>query len=246
MARKYKSSRKYSYNSDSKNKKVLLIVLAVVLALAAIAAVVFFIFGGKDDTNTNTGSFSLTALPDKTTFTIGEPASWHGLKALLKTAEGNFVVLGPESCTITGFDSSVPANDQVITVKYKNYSATFTIDIIDPNAPQNPTNPDGSVDPDAPQNPNNPGNNEDNPDSPFVGMSFKTMPKTEYKVGDWLSVKNGVLLLEYKNGETREIKMRYDLVHDFTSAKPGTYTLTVIYEEDGHRAKLTYDITVTE
>lgn len=220
--RKYRSSKKYSYNQGAKTKKIVLIALAAVLAAALIAAALFFIFAGSDNNTQN--RFTVLSRPDKTTYFVGESPSWYGFEAKLTTDTGSTVTLGPESCTFSGFNSSVPVENQVITVRYKQHTATFNIKIVAKSD-----------------------NNQQNPaDGQFNGMSFKTMPQTWYKVGDWLSVQGGVLLLRYDNGATKEVALNYDMVSGFTTAAPGFYTLTVTYIEDGHRATLTYDITVTE
>ena len=221
MARKYKSYRTYNYNSDSKSIKTILIIAAVVLVVVA-AVAALLLLGGNEE-YIGEASFSLLTAPDKTTYYVGESASWFGLKMKLITAEGNVVVLGPDSCTITGFDSSAPAEYQVITVQYEQLITTFTVTILDKEQ----------------QGEQNPENGQ------FKGLSFKTMPKTEYKVGQWLSVKDGVLILKYDNGATKEVPLTNDMVHGFDTSAPGTYTLTVLYIEDGHRAELTYEITVT-
>ena len=110
---------------------------------------------------------------------------------------------------------------QVITVKYKDFTDTFTITIFD-KAQEPPA------------------------DSLFIGMEFKTKPKTQYKVGETLSVEGGVLLKKYENGTTEEMALTDDMVIDFTSKKPGTYNVTVSYMEDANLVEITYKITVTE
>lgn len=220
MSRKYKSSRKYSYNQGTKTKKIVLIVLAAILVVGA--AVAAFMTLGNDNATEGETSFTIDSPPEKTTYYVGENPAWYGLKLKLVTSEGNTIIFGYESCNITGFDSSKPAENQIITVTYKNYSATFAITVLDEE----------------------PGDMQ--PGGLFKSMTLKSMPKTEYKVNDWLSVKGGVLLLEYSDGTTKEVDLTYDMVHNFSTRKPGTYTVTVMYMEDGHKATLTYKITVTE
>ncbi len=217
MSRKFKSYRKYDYKEGKKTKKVIWIVLAVVLVLAvAIAALI--LFGGDEDIEKTT-SFEIHSAPNKTTYYVGDVPAFAGLQLALTSPDGNTVILGPESCTISGFDSSVPVNKQVITVTYKEYTTTFTIKILDKA--------------------------EEPPTGMFTGMSFKSLPKTQYKVGENLSVEGGVLLKKYDDGSTREMKLTYDMVYGFTTSKPGTYKLTVSYMEDAELAEITYDITVT-
>ncbi len=238
MARKYRSSKKYSYNQSAKTKKLVLIVSAAVLAVALIAAVLFLIFSGNGSDIVTNPHFFVLSRPHKTTYVVGEAENWFGLEVKLVTESGS-TVLGPESCVISGFDSSAPAENQVITVQYMDLATTFTVSIRS-----------GSDDPSGEQGGEQggaQGNNQKPPNALFTGMSFKSLPKTQYKVGDfWLNVQGGVLLLRYDTGATREINMSLDMVEGFTTAAPGTYTLTVTYIEDGHRATLTYDITVTE
>ena len=221
MAKKYVSTKKYSYNEGSKKKKIILIVAAVLLVVAVAVAAILLLGGGNGGSVGRT-YFTVQSMPNKTTFAVGEPASWQGLQVRLVTEMGSVINLGPDSCTITGFDSSAPAESQTITVKYQEYTTTFTITIVDPSQ--------GNQDPSG-------GN--------FNGLSFKSKPKTQYKVGEWLDVNGGVVIFHYSNGATKEIPLTYDMVYNFTTAKPGTYTLTVLHIEDGHRATLTYDITVT-
>ncbi len=217
MSRRYK---KYSYNQGAKIKKIILCVIIAILVVSA-AVVAFMLLDTNNDTNGET-TFTIQSPPEKTTYYVGENPSWYGMKLMIVTGDGNTVTFGPESCTITGFDSSKPAQNQIITVSYKNYSATFTISILD----------------DVP--------GDFQPSGLFKSMTLKSMPKTQYKVNDWLSVKGGILLLEYDDGTTKEIELTYDMIDNFTTEKPGTYTVTVMYMEDGHRTTVTYDITVTE
>lgn len=219
MARKYVSTKKYNYDEGSRKKKIILIVVAVllVLILAAVAAVFFLLRGGEEPPKEPT--FEIASAPDNITYYVGDFPVWTGLEMLLTTAEGNSVTLKPDNCNITGFDSSAPAKNQVITVTYKEYSATFTINILDPSE-----RPAAGM---------------------FTSLSFKTKPKTQYKVGESLSVEGGVLIKHYDSGETREMKLTSDMVYSFDSSKPGTYKLTIHHMEDAELATLTYDITVT-
>lgn len=84
---------------------------------------------------------------------------------------------------------------------------------------------------------------------------IETMPKTEYKVGEWLSTSNGVLMLLFTDGTYTRHAMRNSEITGFitnaeTEAKvtdnPGRYSLTVNYTEDGITCRTTYDITVTD
>lgn len=219
MAKKYVSTKKYNYDEGSKKKKIILIVVAVLLAVVvAVAATVLMLLGGGDKAP-GEPTFTVHAMPEKTTYYVGDVPAWSGLKLKLTTAEGNVVILKPDNCKISGFDSSAPVASQVITVTYKEYSTTFSISILDKS--------------------------ELKPENLFVGMTFKSKPKTQYKVGENLSVEGGVLLKTYQDGSTEEMALTSDMVFDFTTAAAGKYTVKVMYVEDALRATLTYDITVS-
>ena len=110
---------------------------------------------------------------------------------------------------------------QNITVKYKNLQTTFTIEVKELIV--------------------------DIPTGNYSGLSFKTLPKTNYKVDEWIDKRDGVLLIHYDNGTSREIALDSEgvKVYGFTSYKSGTYTLTVKYVENGLYGETTYEITVT-
>lgn len=233
MAKKYVSTKKYSYDEGAKKKKILLIVAAIVLVLvlAVVAAVAIFLLGGGGNVGVKEPSFTIQSFPDKTTFYVGEPPVFTGLQVVLTTAEGNSVTLGPDNCKITGFNSSAPAKNQVITVQYKEYTASFTIDIL--AASEKPV------------------------DKQFTGkMTFKTLPKTSYKVGESLKVDGGVLLMEYEDGSKDEMAMTEymldgfvidgELVPSLSTSKAGKFKVQVSYLEDAQWAYAYYDITVTQ
>ena len=205
------------------NPKVMVAVFAVVIVVLIAAVVgVFFVGGGifVDDTPAvKPESMTITALPEKTLYYVGEVPVFSGLKLAMTLSNGATVTLDGSECEITGFDSSTPSDSQTITVKYNDIQTTFTVVIRE--IPGTIT-------------------------GQFIGLSFKSMPKTEYKVGDYLSVDGGVLLLHYDDGSTKEAMLDYYHIEGFTSKEPGTYTLTVKYVEDGFLAQTTYTITVTE
>ena len=231
MARKFKSnSRSYNrgYKQGPNVKKIVLISLAVVLALVIIAVAALLLFGGNETPASTT--FSISSMPEKAIYYVGESPVWSGLQATLTTPSGNSVALSADNCQITGFDSSAPTDNQVITVQYKEYVAYFSISILDP---------------------------ADKPvDKQFTGkMSFKTLPKTSYKVGESLSVEGGVLLMEYEDGSKEEMALTEymldgflidgNLVSSFVTTKAGKFTVQVSYLEDAKWAYAYYEITVT-
>lgn len=162
---------------------------------------------------------TISTLPEKTEYYQGESFSYYGIEIIATMNSGTEITIAPESCDFVGFDSSSPMDVQKITVSYQGADTSFNVKIKAFSS----------------------GSNES-----FNGMSFKTLPKTEYKVGEWLSVEGGVLILHYENGTEKEIALEIADVSGFTSMEAGTYELTVRHIEDGFLATCTYTITVTE
>lgn len=198
-------------------------ILAAVLVAVAIVAISIVLVISLHDNEPVIEPFSLsvTQYPDKTTYYVNEIAVFDGLKLSMTLTNGVSIAVDGSECEFSGFDSSKPVENQVITAKYKELQATFTITI-----------KELLVDPPA-------GN--------YTGITFKTFPKTEYKVKEWLDPTGGVLFVNYDDGTTRELALDDDNVkiYGFTSDNPGTYTLTVKYVEAGLYGETSYQITVT-
>ena len=85
----------------------------------------------------------------------------------------------------------------------------------------------------------------------LCGIYIKTMPKTEYKVGEWIDTSGGVLLAQYTDGSTEDIRMR-DVENNgmvicgFSSEYPGVIPLSVEYTEGAITSKTVYNITIKE
>lgn len=170
-------------------------------------------------------TLAITNLPEKLTYYVGDKPVYYGLKAMVTLTNGVSIELKASDCEISGFDSSAPADKQTISVKYKDLLATF--DVVIQALPDVPSVPAGSP----------------------CGLSFKTLPKTQYKVGEYLNVSGGILLLHYDDNTTKEIELDYShIVNTFDNNVPGEYTIIVRYYDSDHDylAETTYTITVTE
>ena len=210
----------------SVNPKILAAVLSVVAVIALAIAVIPFLNQVEEGGTTDIKSVVITQVPNKTEFFVGDSPSYAGLQVKVTMDNGLSFTVDQYKCTLFGFDSS-KAGTQTITVTYDGVSAEYSVVIM-----ERPGEGEG----------------EGGGDTPgfFNGLSIKTMPKNEFKVGDWPSVEGGVLLLQYDNGDTKEIPMEIDYIYGFNTSAPGTYTVTVKYVEDGFLATTTYTITVTE
>ena len=85
----------------------------------------------------------------------------------------------------------------------------------------------------------------------LCGIYIKTMPKTEYKVGEWFDSRGGVLLAQYTDGSTEDIIMS-DVENNgmvfcgFGSDYPGVIPISVEYTEGAITSKTVYNITIKE
>lgn len=194
------------------------IIVAAVLLVAAVALAIFLPDNEIDPIAPS--MMTIETMPDKTTYFVGEEFSAFGIKIKVTLNNGTTYYVNSDICEFSGFDSSKPAENQVIIVKYKNLQTSFNIVV--KKVPVIVENKD------------------------MVGLSFKTLPKTKYKVGDWMSVDGGVLVVKYDDGSTKEIALTYDHVYGFSTAEAGTFTLYVKHVEEGLLCETTYTITVTE
>ncbi len=199
------------------NKKVLAAVLGgVVIVLAAMWLLISL---QNTEQVVEPRSLAVLTYPDKTTYYVGERASFSDLKLKMTMTNGVEITLDGSECKITGFDSSAPAENQVITVEYRGLQTSFMVSIS-----EMPVTITGN----------------------YVGLSFKSLPKTEYKVGEWPDTTGGVLMVHYDDGTTREMALNNDIIYGFNTYQAGTYTVTVKYVENNRYAETTYTITVTE
>ena len=127
-------------SSKQKQKKMLIIIGVAILAVALIAGLVIGIIslvknitGGDENLPEQplaTIGINVSSFPDKMEYFVGEACDWTGLRVQVvmnKQSESYFV--GVNQVEITGFDSSVANDKQVITVTYEGYSTTFTVKI---------------------------------------------------------------------------------------------------------------------
>ncbi|MCF7931875.1 MAG: bacterial Ig-like domain-containing protein [Acholeplasmataceae bacterium] len=73
----------------------------------------------------------VTQAPDKTSFVVGQSADYTGIIVTATYADLSTSVIPFDALIFSGFDASMIATDQVITVTYADQTATFTIDIIE-------------------------------------------------------------------------------------------------------------------
>lgn len=215
-----KSRRLKLKSQKTTNKKAIIIVAIIAVLVVVILVAVFAVVrptieqNGKEIKN-----ISITKIPDKQIYYIGEDVSYDGIEITVTLNNGQQYTVPKEKCQFFGFDSSKKTNFCYITVKYKDYSTQFSVVIKEaPTATSLP-----------------------------VRITLETLPKTEYKVGEKLSASGGVILCEYDDGSTFRISLANNFIYGFEKVDgPGEYTLVVKYKEAGFTLETTYTITVTK
>ena len=213
------------FASLSKPARIAIVVVAAILALAILTLGVLAIIGAvnrkkTEEHNKQLQEIQITHLPNKRTYYCGNDLDITGLAVHTVTYGGDFTRIDIDLCTITGFDSSVPVEEQTITVTYKGFSDTFTVKI-----------------------------KESEPVIPVLeSISMGTLPKTVYKFGETPTVEGGTIICTYTDGTTKTVEIKNEYVSGFSDAYMaglGEHDITVSYTENGIQAQTTYKITIT-
>lgn len=177
-----------------------------------------------DDTITSIG---IAVKPTKTSYYVGDRPNFSGLEIVVARAELDqeqvSYNLSTDEFTITGFDSSAPNPEQVITVEYKGFTATFTVKILEiPLA--TPT---------------------------LVSIRLDPAPRDTAKAGVALSVKNSYIVCEYSDGSEKSIPLRHEHLYGYETLLENAsigdvITVYVRYSEDGYIAETSYTVTIIE
>ena len=216
-----------NFGIDLRNKKTLIILIVVILLIATVATVIIAVLVKNKQYGETVNSILVSSKPEKSHYYVGEKADYSGLVIELLKNNGSteFVEYNDENkslFTFVGFDSSKAIEHQTITVTYGDFTCMFYISVKEVPKP-----------------------------TPVLSsIRMAIVPKTEYKVGEWLDVEGGIILREYTDGTLEPIPLIFDNVLDSWqeafAAGPGTYTLTVKLKENGVIKTTTYDITITE
>ena len=236
---KYSNYKKFNNKSMSgrgsgSKKKLIIIIAAIALAIIVAVTVTVILIANNNKNGGNSEpptienletsaikSLQVTKFPNRLSYYCGAELDTTGMNVFVLTTNGDFVQVALEDCEFSGFDSSVAMKQQPITVTYKGFTDTFHVEIKEK--------------------------------APAVlkleSIVVETLPKTEYKLGEWLNTTGGVLLCTYTDGTTKQV----DLVNKYVSGfKPamtagvGEHELTVYYSENGVQVSTTYKITITQ
>ena len=173
-------------------------------------------------------SLTVTTKP-KTTYYVGQEFDKTGMRIQVNTdkqATTFFVEADDEKLTISGFDSSAPAENQKITVTYEGVSTSFTVTIKEVPKPK-PT---------------------------LVSVEVVDLIDT-YTVEKWnkngLNPYGAYLKLTYSDGTVKgsyeETPLLWSYISPLSKVEtPGTTEITVSYIEAGVKVSTTVTITITE
>ena len=217
------------YKLNLHDKKTLIILISSIAALVAIivTVIVLLVGGAKDgEVPANTTEIFVSTPPTKLHYYVGESAEFDGLTIKVCKSNGKSydVVYSEETkahFNFLGFDSSKPYEEQKITVEYGGFSCYYYIVIKEIPKP-------------APV---------------LVSISIDEMPKTEYKVREWIDLSSGMLRLHYSDGSSKRTIIMPSYISGWDEAFEagvGTYTLTVKYKEGGVLKSTTFDVTIVE
>lgn len=243
--------------TQKQKETILMIAIAVVAVIVIVVIGVLVMTGGNGDSNgSNTGEggspsgdnntgdegdddqvpegvrlFNIASAPTKTVYFVGDELDCTGMELHYRDASNDPCYVNyeddPDAFEITGFDSSVPVEQQVITVTCQGMSDTFVIEI-------------KAVESETPK---------------LVSIHFSTYPKQIYSVDDKFSYLDAVLTCTYSDGNTKDIELIPEYMYgvgdvfdpsDDHILLPGEHTIQIEYYEDGVFVQTEYTITVTE
>ena len=180
---------------------------------------------GEDEVPETLTMFNIATPPSKTTYRVGESASYDGLEVYFRDENGKSHYLNykddPDAFTFSGFDSSVPVAEQIITVECRGFTDTFVIEVKAVSV--------------------------DNPI--LVSITVTPPDKTTYKVGKPLNIEGGKITANYENGESVTVDMLMSNISGYASIAyiPGEHEIKVVYYDDfGGYAETTFTVTITE
>ena len=210
---------------SGKTAKILVWSLVALILVAAVVAVIVWIFaagGNGNQDGENIAKITVIKSPDKMEYRVGEDPVYDGIWIQVLKNNGSTTVIKDASLlTFTGWDSSKAMDMKTITVTYEGYSDTFHVKIVEPL----------------------------NPIPTLESIELEGDFKTEYKLGDSLSVKGGVVVRKYSDGSYQKVNLMKKDVFGFKDAMQqgvGQYELTVQYEKDGVLVETKYSITISE
>lgn len=199
------------------NPKVAVAIVAAVIAITAVVLAVAI--PASQRRGMEIDYIQITQKPDKLVYLTGEEANYDGLRVTVFRKNGESFVVRASDCEITGFKSDSAMESRIITVSYQGHNTYLSLKFIENEKPK-----------------------------PILeSIYLEPMPKTEYRVGEWLNTDGAYIIRVYADGTTSKVTLVNTDVYGWDKVDaPGTYELTVAYEENGVLCTYKYTITVTE
>ena len=185
---------------------------------------------GSDENDTTDTSdptdyinMNISAKPTKTVYYVGESADYSGLAVFVTGKDDSSILVtyddNPGYFTITGFNSSFPVEEQVITVTCGIVSDTFTVKIV--KVPEDPR---------------------------LLSIELIPPTKLEYTTNDPFTLEGGYIVCNYDNGDVIKTPLLLDYLSGFEQiyTGPGVYEIKVTYRQGPVTLETSYTVTVTE
>lgn len=206
-------------NKQKRTTTILIGVGIAVLIAAIVLAIVLLIPKNNDSGDQNLDPMPLAILGinvaqcGKTTYQVGEQFDPSSIKiqVVMTDQSKSYFVDGTNSkLTFSGFDSSVPNDNVVITVTFKEFTTSFYVKVEEPE-PEKPAVEVVSIE--------------------LVGGYKTTYTLTEWKNGFRYS-DDASLVCTYSDGTTKTIPMRKNYIEqpNFNLSGPCDYDITITYE----------------
>ena len=168
--------------------------------------------------------FQVSSPPHKTVYYVGEELNCDGMNLYFRNSDDKseyiYYADDPDAFVITGFDSSVPMKNQVITVSTRGFSATFSVAIIEvPLVP------------------------------PILeSIYLDPKPQTTYTLEDAFRFNNAKIVAVYSDGTTKTEYLAMNHIDGFGAIDSvGEHEIIIRYFDDnGGYAETTLTITITE
>lgn len=184
--------------------------------------------GDNGETTDNTIiSIVISSKPNKTNYYVGDMADYSGLSVYVERNgfDGVYVDYtdSPDDFGITGFDSSAPTDEQIITVEYKGFTESFAIKVLEIPLSK-PT---------------------------LTSIYLDPAPLDIAKANVSLDVWNAKIVCVYSDGSEKSVTLLHEHLYGYENelinAQVGdVITVYVRYTEDGYIAETSYTVTVIE
>lgn len=215
--------------SNKKKKIIIAAVAGVIVSLAIIIGLIVGLSSLNVDTNGDEDPMKERGIivskhPNKTTYYIGEEFEPTGTKIqVLTNSQATTYFVDETELTFSGFDSSVTNEKLVITVTYKEFTATFTVSV------------------------------KERPSETPVLTAIRLSDNftTTYTVERWNKFgpkfRDVKLICTYSDGTEKEIDMVTDYAYGVNTSlnSAGTTQFTVKYNEGGIEVSTTVTVTIT-